>query len=110
MNIREQFNLNTVISLGAIAVQVAMALFVYVVWGSLTKANENIQSMSEKIATAVANQANLQKTLELTTSALMPRPELELRFKAIEVEQQAIKTRVQQTDAALIRLRESKSP
>lgn len=104
MNIKEQFNLNSLITLIIAFMNMLMFIIGTFLWSTVTKTQEEVRKMGESVATAVANQNHLQRTIE----QIIPKGELELRFKSIEIDILSLKTRVQQTDAALLKIQQSK--
>lgn len=101
MSFKQQFNLNSLIAIGIAFVNVLMFIIGTFLWGTVTSTQGEVKKLNENMATAVANQGHLQRTLE----QIIPRGELELRFKSIDVELQALKTRIQQNDIAIRNLR-----
>lgn len=103
---REQFNLNSVISLIIGFVNVLMVVMGTFLWGSISKALTGMEALNQKMATQVANQEHMQSMMQ----QVIPRGELELKFKMIDVELIATKARIQQIDAELIKLRKDARP
>lgn len=104
MNIKEQFNLNSLITIVIAFVNMLMFVIGTFLWGTVTKTQDEVKKLNESMATAVVNQNHLQHTIE----QIIPKGELELRFRTIELDILNIKARVQQTDAAILGLKQAK--
>lgn len=98
MNIKEQFNLNSVITIIIALVNILMFIIGTFLWSTMTRTQDEVKKLNESMATAVANQGHLQKTIE----QIIPKGELELRFRSIEIDILSLKARLQQTEATLL--------
>lgn len=104
MNIKEQFNLNSLITIIIAFMNMLMFIVGTFLWSTVTKTQDEVKKLNEGMAMAVVNQTHLQRTIE----QVIPKGELELRFRSIEVDILALKTRIQQTDAALLQIHQNK--
>lgn len=104
MNIKDQFNLNSLITIIIAFMNMLMFIVGTFLWSTVTKTQDEVKKLNESMATAVVNQNHLQKTIE----QIIPKGELELRFRGIELDILGLKTRIQQTDATLLKLTQEK--
>lgn len=100
VNLKEQFNLNSLVTIIIAFVNMLMFIVGTFLWSTVTKTQEEVKRLNESMATAVANQDHLQRTME----QVIPKGEMELRLKVLEVELVSVKTRIQQVDALLVKL------
>lgn len=104
MNIKEQFNLNSLITIVIAFVNMLMFIIGTFLWSTVTKTQDEVKKLNESMATAVVNQNHLQKTIE----QVIPKGELELRFRSIEIDILSLKARMQQTDALILGIKQTK--
>lgn len=104
MNIKEQFNLNSLVTIIIAFMNMLMFIIGTFLWNTVTKTQDEVKKLNENMAMAVANQGHLQRTME----QIIPKGELDLRFRGIELDILGLKTRIQQTDAILLKLNEHK--
>lgn len=80
MSFKEQFNFNSVITLGIAFINILMFIVGTFLWSSITKLQDELRQLNTQMATAVSNQNSMQKVLEQAT----PKGELELKLELLK--------------------------